>query len=170
VPGHPIAGTEKSGAEAAFPELYLGRKVVLTPLEKNNPEAVEAVTRMWQQAGADVEILSVERHDEILAATSHLPHILAFGLVDSLAKQENHSEIFRYAAGGFRDFTRIASSDPQMWRDICLHNRDAILQALSRYQIDLDELREAIINGDGERLQTIFSRARQARDQFCPTW
>ncbi|HGG58748.1 MAG TPA: prephenate dehydrogenase/arogenate dehydrogenase family protein [Gammaproteobacteria bacterium] len=166
VPGHPIAGTENSGAAAAVADLYRGRRVLLTPLAETDPEAVARVEAMWRAVGAEVEQMPVERHDRILAATSHLPHMLAFGLVDSLARQEASEEIFRYAAGGFRDFTRIASSDPVMWRDICLHNRDALLLAMANYQADLDELKKAIEQGDEAALETIFSRAKKARDGF----
>jgi prephenate dehydrogenase len=167
VPGHPIAGTEKSGFEAAFPELFQRRRVVLTPLEnETDPKATAKVRLMWEATGAIVEITSVEHHDRVLAATSHLPHILAFGLVDSLAKENDVEEIFRFAAGGFRDFTRIAASDPEVWRDICLRNRDAILDVMRLYSADLDELRAAIDAGDGETLHAIFSRAKHARDKF----
>lgn len=167
VPGHPIAGNEKSGIHAAFAELYRDRRVILTPLASTERQAVDVVAEMWIAAGAKVEEMDIYHHDDILAATSHLPHILAFGLVDSLARNGDVDEIFRYAAGGFRDFTRIASSDPVMWRDICLHNREAILKALQRYRKDLDELNTAIKNADAEILQTIFSRAKTARDKFC---
>ncbi|MGF1643220.1 MAG: prephenate dehydrogenase [Thiotrichales bacterium] len=166
VPGHPIAGTERSGASAAFPELFEGRRVLLTPLAATDRDAVERVRRMWEVSGAVVEEIAVDTHDRLLAATSHLPHMLAFGLVDSLARLEDSQRIFRYAAGGFRDFTRIASSDPVMWRDICLHNRDAVLEALTRYQGDLDLLRRAIESRDGDALLAIFERAKQARDRF----
>ena len=167
VPGHPIAGTEKSGVAAAFPELYRNRRVILTPLAESDPAAVERVRAMWQAAGAEVEEMEVHHHDEVLAATSHLPHMLAFGLVDSLARMRDNDEIFRYAAGGFRDFTRIASSDPVMWRDICIHNREAILDMTARYQADLEEMVRAIEQGDGDTLLEIFSRAKAARDRFC---
>jgi len=167
VPGHPIAGTEKSGVAAAFPELYAQRKVILTPVEESAPEAVARVRAMWQAAGAEVEEMEGHHHDEVLAATSHLPHMLAFGLVDSLARMRDNDEIFRYVAGGFRDFTRIASSDPVMWRDICIHNREAILEMTARYQADLNEMMQAIEQGDGETLLQIFSRAKAARDRFC---
>ncbi|MGF1548384.1 MAG: prephenate dehydrogenase [Thiotrichales bacterium] len=166
VPGHPIAGTERSGAGAAFPELFEGRRVLLTPLEQTDPAAVAEVRRMWEVSGAVVEEMAVEAHDRILAATSHLPHMLAFGLVDSLARLTEGQQMFRYAAGGFRDFTRIASSDPVMWRDICLHNRDALLEALARYQADLATLRRAVEIRDGDALLAIFERAKQARDRF----
>jgi len=167
VPGHPIAGTEQSGVAAAFPELYRDRRVILTPLDTTSPEALASVRAMWQAAGAQVEEMSVRHHDEVLAATSHLPHMLAFGLVDSLARMKDNDEIFRYAAGGFRDFTRIASSDPVMWRDICLYNRDAVLKMTQSYHRDLDEMMQAIEQGDGDTLLDIFSRAKAARDRFC---
>lgn len=166
VPGHPVAGTEQSGAAAAFPELYQDRRVLLTPVSHTSEAAVEKVRKMWEAAGALVECMDVEHHDTVLAATSHLPHMLAFGLVDSLARMDDSVEIFRYAAGGFRDFTRIASSDPVMWRDICLHNGPALLAAMSRFEAELAELREAISEGDAEHLTTIFSRAKAARDRF----
>jgi prephenate dehydrogenase len=167
VPGHPIAGTEQSGVAAAFPELYRDRRVILTPLDTTSPEALASVRGMWQAAGAQVEEMSVQHHDEVLAATSHLPHMLAFGLVDSLARMKDNDEIFRYAAGGFRDFTRIASSDPVMWRDICLYNREAVLKMTQSYHQDLDEMMQAIEQGDGDTLLDIFSRAKSARDRFC---
>jgi prephenate dehydrogenase len=166
VPGHPIAGTEKSGVEAAFPGLYQDRRIILTPLETSAPEAVALVQAMWEAAGAHVEKMNVEHHDEVLAATSHLPHMLAFGLVDSLARMKDNDEIFRYAAGGFRDFTRIASSDPVMWRDICIHNREALVKMMQRYKDDLNEIEQAIGKGDGELLLKIFTRAKESRDRF----
>ena len=122
---------------------------------------------MWQQAGAEVVETSVAHHDEILAATSHLPHLLAFSLVDTLATMDDKQEIFEFAAGGFRDFTRIASSDPQMWHDICVHNAPALLKTLERFEADLDKLRQAIASGDSDYLLNVFTRAKSARDQFC---
>ncbi len=166
VPGHPIAGTEKSGVAASFAELYHNRRVILTPLAHTDRAALETVRAMWQAAGADVVDMSVQHHDEVLAATSHLPHVLAYTLVDTLAQMEEHTEIFRFAAGGFRDFTRIASSDPRMWHDICLANRDAILKVMDRYANDLAQLRGAIERGDGEKILNTFRRAKQARDEF----
>jgi prephenate dehydrogenase len=167
VPGHPIAGTEKSGVEASFAELYDGRRVILTPTENSAPAAVKAVREMWQQAGAEVVETTVEHHDEVLAATSHLPHLLAFSLVDTLATMDAKQEIFEYAAGGFRDFTRIASSDPLMWHDICVHNEPALLKMLERFEADLDKLRQAIAENDSDYLLQVFTRAKNARDQFC---
>jgi prephenate dehydrogenase len=164
VPGHPIAGTEQSGVAAAFPSLFAGRRVVLTPVTETDAWAITRITEVWTATGADVEVTDVEHHDAVLAATSHLPHMLAFGLVDSLARSDDPNTIFRYAAGGFRDFTRIAASDPVMWRDICLNNRRALLESLSRYRADLDAIRTAIEQGDGDQLEHLFRRAKQARD------
>ncbi len=166
VPGHPIAGTERSGVAASFPGLYRGRRVILTPTAQTAPEATAKVRAMWEAAGAQVNTMSVEHHDEVLAATSHLPHMLAFALVESLARMAEQREIFEYAAGGFRDFTRIASSDPTMWRDICLANRDALLHALDRFETDLRVLRDAVDRHDDETLQRIFTEAKRARDAF----
>ncbi len=166
VPGHPIAGTEKSRVEAAFSELYDGRRVILTPLADTDVQALARVREMWQSAGAIVEEMDVAHHDLVLAATSHLPHMLAFGLVDSLARMNDHDEIFRYAAGGFRDFTRIASGDPVMWRDICLANPEALLEMMARYENDLHDIKHAITAADGDSLLEIFTRAKQARDKF----
>lgn len=166
VPGHPIAGTERSGVEASFPELYHNRRVILTPLPETDPEALARVTRMWETAGARVSCMDVAHHDEILAATSHLPHMLAFGLVDALSRMRENDEIFRYAAGGFRDFTRIASSSPVMWRDICMANREALGAMLGRFSVEMGELADSIRQGDGEHLLAIFERAKTARDRF----
>jgi prephenate dehydrogenase len=166
VPGHPIAGTERTGVEASFATLYRDRRVILTPLPENDQTAVERVAAMWRACGAEVSEMSVEHHDEVLAATSHLPHMLAFGLVDALARMKENDEIFRYAAGGFRDFTRIASSSPVMWRDICLANREALSRMLERFAAEMTDLADAIRRGDGERLLEIFSRAKAARDRY----
>jgi prephenate dehydrogenase len=166
VPGHPIAGTERSGAEAAFASLYRNRRVILTPLPETADEALVAVETMWRQCGAEITRMSAARHDEILAATSHLPHMLAFSLVDVLARSKENDEIFRYAAGGFRDFTRIASSNPVMWRDICLANQQALGQMLSRFANELHELAETLERGGGEELLRIFERAKKARDKY----
>ncbi|BAN49647.1 bifunctional prephenate dehydrogenase/3-phosphoshikimate 1-carboxyvinyltransferase [Metapseudomonas resinovorans] len=166
VPGHPIAGSEKSGVEAANSSLFRRHKVILTPLANTDPAALQCVDQLWRALGADVEHMDVEHHDEVLAATSHLPHLLAFGLVDSLAKRSENLEIFRYAAGGFRDFTRIAGSDPVMWHDIFLANRDAVLRILDAFRADLDALRGAVDAGDGHELLGVFTRARFAREHF----
>jgi prephenate dehydrogenase len=167
VPGHPIAGTEQSGVSASFAGLYRGRRVILTPLEQTLPDATARVRAMWEAVGAQVNEMSVEHHDEVLAATSHLPHMLAFALVESLARLAEQREIFEYAAGGFADFTRIASSDPVMWRDICIANRDALLAMLDRFNVDLEALRAAVDSGDEETLLRIFSEAKVARDAFA---
>ena len=164
--GHPIAGSERSGVEAANADLFRHHKVILTPHEQTDPAALECIKNLWLGLGADVESMSVEQHDRVLAATSHLPHLLAFGLVDSLAKRSENLEIFRYAAGGFRDFTRIAGSDPLMWHDIFLANREAVLQQLDQYRDDLDALRNAIAEEDGRHLLGVFTRARVAREHF----
>ena len=165
VPGHPIAGTERSGVEAAFPELYGDRRVLLTPVEETSPEALQCVRAMWEATGAIVEEMSVETHDEMLAATSHLPHILAFNLMNTLVQIDKSEGIFRFSAGGFRDFTRIASSNPPMWRDICLTNKEAVLAVLDQYESDLALLRTAIEKDDGEGLLDAFSRAKAVRDR-----
>ena len=166
VPGHPIAGTEKSGVEAAFSSLFEKRRVILTPLENTDVTALRIVRDMWRNTGALVEETSVEHHDHVLAATSHLPHMLAFALVDTLATLDDKVEIFRFAAGGFRDFTRIASSDPQMWHDICVTNDKAIVEMLDLFIDDLERLRNAIKSGDSDYLLQVFTRAKKARDQF----
>jgi len=169
VPGHPIAGTEKSGVEASFAELYNDRRIIITPLETSSAVAVSKVREMWQTCGAEVVETTVEHHDEVLAATSHLPHMLAFALVDTLAKMDAKNEIFDFAAGGFRDFTRIASSDPDMWRDICLANGDALIEMIKKFSDDLQLLAKAIENNDSTYLKDTFTRAKKARDEFCDT-
>ena len=167
VPGHPIAGTERSGVDASFAELYNGQRVILTPLEETSALAIQVVTQMWHAAGADVVSVSVEHHDEVLAATSHLPHAIAYTLVDTLAQMHEHREIFQFAAGGFKDFTRIASSDPKMWHDICLNNRGALLDMLTRFSSDINKLTKAIEDEDSEFILKLFKRAKTARDQNC---
>ena len=166
VPGHPIAGSEQSGVEAANGKLFRRHKVILTPCEQSDEQALALVDSLWRELGADVEHMEVEHHDQVLAATSHLPHLLAFTLVDSLAKRSENLEIFRYAAGGFRDFTRIAGSDPVMWHDIFLANREAVLRTLDVFRDDLDALREAVDAGDGHQLLGVFTSARVAREHF----
>lgn len=164
--GHPIAGAENSGVAAADADRYVAHKVILTPEESTPPRYIERVTALWEAAGAEVITMSVERHDDVLARTSHLPHLLAFSLVDTLARRDESLDIFRYAAGGFRDFTRIAGSDPVMWRDIFLGNRDAVLGALDDFEEGLARLRHAIEVGDADALQSIFQCASQARHHF----
>ena len=166
VPGHPIAGREKSGVEAAIADLYINKRVILTPLAHTDAQAVAKVAMMWKVTGAILEHMPVQLHDQVLAATSHLPHILAFSLVDTLLNLPMREDIFRYAAGGFRDFTRIASSDPVMWRDICLTNKDAILDVIGKLQADLSEFSAMIADQDGEGLHTRMARAKQARDSY----
>lgn len=164
--GHPIAGTEHSGVEAALVDLYQQRRVILTPLPETDPAALAQVQTMWELCGAEVTQMSVAHHDEVLAATSHLPHLLAFGLVDTLARLRENDEVFRYAAGGFRDFSRIASSNPVMWRDICLANREALSLMLARFGAEMTDLAGSIRRADGEHLLDIFTRAKAARDRY----
>ena len=166
VPGHPIAGSENSGVEAGFASLYQGRKIILTPEKETATEAVDVIEKMWRQTGAKVEIMSGSHHDRVLAATSHLPHMLAFSLVSHLSKMSDQDEIFNYAAGGFRDFTRIASSDPVMWRDICLANGDALLELISGFKLELDEIARAIENQNPDALFDLFRDSKHTRDQL----
>lgn len=166
IPGHPIAGSEKSGVAAADSQLFNGYKVIITPLPDSDPTATAKVDQMWRFTGAEVLNMCVERHDEVLAATSHLPHMLAFSLVDTLAREEENLDIFRYAAGGFRDFTRIAGSDPTMWHDVCLANKEPLLRQLDRFTAGLARLRTAIEDGDGDMMLGTFTRAKAAREHF----
>lgn len=166
VAGHPIAGSERSGVEASRPDLYKDHRVILTPTEATSAEALALVRDMWTRAGAEVVEMGVTQHDAILAATSHLPHMLAYALVDALSKSALSDDIFRFAAGGFRDFTRIASSDPIMWRDIALANRDELLKAIDTYSEHLSALRSAIENADAAELEHTFAEARDARDTY----
>jgi cyclohexadieny/prephenate dehydrogenase len=164
--GHPIAGSEKSGVTAANPNLYERHRIILTPLESTSDVHLDLVARMWQEVGAEVLSMSVEEHDEVLGATSHLPHVIAYSLVDTLAQDINNPNIFRYAAGGFRDFTRIASSDPVMWHDIMKANKSAILKSMDLFIDNLSRLRKGIEQGDSDYLLDVFSRAKEARDEF----
>ncbi len=166
VPGHPIAGSEKNGVLAANENLFKNHKVILTPDEASSESAVQLVRYLWQSTGASVLEMTVEHHDEVLAATSHLPHLLAFSLVDTLAGEEDSQEIFRYAAGGFRDFTRIAASDPVMWHDIFMANQDALLKVLDHFNQDLGSLRKAIEDKNSQHLLGVFTRAKAAREHF----
>jgi prephenate dehydrogenase len=166
VPAHPIAGAEKSGAAAAKAELFQGRRVVLTPLKENAKASVTAVETAWSACGAKVSRMDAEEHDAVLAAVSHLPHVLAYALVHDVAKRNNSAQLFSFAAGGFRDFTRIASSHPEMWRDICLANRDRLLQELKLYANELGSIRKLLDNGDGAGLEKLFTAAREARDKW----
>ncbi|WP_290677427.1 prephenate dehydrogenase/arogenate dehydrogenase family protein [Halothiobacillus sp. 15-55-196] len=169
VPGHPIAGTERSGPDAAFASLFVDHRVILTPINENAPEMVARAVDLWQSVGAVVEQMSVQHHDHVLAATSHLPHLAAFGLVSALSRLEERYEVFRYAAGGFRDFSRIASSDPQMWRDICVANRDELLPMLDHYLVELNRLRQLIEARDSAGVEKLFADAKAVRDAlYCP--
>jgi prephenate dehydrogenase len=166
VPAHPIAGAEKSGAAAAKAELFQDRRVVLTPLKENAKASVAAVEAAWSACGAKVSRMDAEEHDAVLAAVSHLPHVLAYALVHDVAKRNNSAQLFSFAAGGFRDFTRIASSHPEMWRDICLANRDRLLQELKLYANELGSIRRLLDRGDGAGLEKLFAAAREARDKW----
>jgi prephenate dehydrogenase len=165
VPGHPIAGAEKSGVKAARGELFRERNVVLTPLAETDAAAVELVTQLWQGCGAKVSQMDAADHDAVFAAVSHLPHVLAFALVDYIANQNNAEQLFGFAASGFRDFTRIAGSSPEMWRDICLANRDTMLSQLSGFERELAQIKLLLQQGDGAALAQLFSRARDARQK-----
>ena len=152
--------------DASSAELFVNHRVILTPDEASDPAAVELVRSMWASTGAEVVDMAVAEHDTVLAATSHLPHLLAYALVDALAKSPASKDIFRFAAGGFRDFTRIASSDPAMWRDIAIANKPALLDAIDMFSAQLAQLRLAVADGDGNQLYTTFTRAKTARDEF----
>jgi prephenate dehydrogenase len=166
VAGHPIAGAERSGVTAARADLFIRRKVILTPTAETNPFALQKIKHAWRVCGAEVIEMGVQHHDEVLAATSHLPHILAYTLVDLLAQMETKQEIFRYAAGGFRDFTRIASSDPQMWHDICLSNKEQILTMIEKYQEHLQILKQAIQSDNSNKIKEMLVNAKTSRDKF----
>jgi prephenate dehydrogenase len=163
IPAHPIAGAEKSGAAAAMADLYVGKKVVITPLPENSPEAVQRVKDAWLACGAQIFELSHTEHDAIFAAVSHLPHLLSFALVHDLAQRGNRDLLLSFAASGFRDFTRIAASSPEMWRDISLANRDALLREIEAYQTELNFIQQALANSDGDKLLNIFSQAQAIR-------
>ena len=166
VAGHPIAGSEQSGVEASNPDLYVKHRVILTPTQETGSDHLQRVSAMWQAVGAQVLTMPVSEHDEVLAATSHLPHAIAYSLVDTLANDAENENIFRYAAGGFRDFTRIASSDPLMWHDIMRANQQAVLRAIDLFSANLSRLRDAIEDEDSEHLLRVFTRAKAARDHF----
>ncbi|MDE2365645.1 MAG: prephenate dehydrogenase/arogenate dehydrogenase family protein [Betaproteobacteria bacterium] len=179
VPGHPIAGAERSGAEAAHTGLFRDRNVILTPLNETATEATSRVTELWQACGARVSVMSAHRHDQILAVVSHLPHVLAFVLMHHICSAQDDAkknaqnmddmpgpgDLLRFAGSGFRDFTRIAGSSPEMWRDICLGNREALMNQIDAYQRELAEVREMLAHGDGESLEHIFAKAREAQRQ-----
>ncbi|WP_310446182.1 prephenate dehydrogenase [Thiobacillus sp.] len=166
VPGHPIAGSEQSGPDAARADLYRGKKIVLTPLAETRADALEIVKALWQATGAQVETLDAAQHDRVFAAVSHLPHLAAFALVDELAQRADGDTYFRLAASGFRDFTRIAGSSPEMWRDIALANKAPLLAELDAYLLTLQTLRAAVSAEDGAALLNMFSRARTARENW----
>jgi cyclohexadieny/prephenate dehydrogenase len=165
VPGHPVAGTEHSGPEAGFAELFRGRWCILIPLPETAPEAVAGVGRMWEQVGMRVVTMSADHHDKVLAVTSHLPHLIAYTIVGTATDLEDSlkSEVIEFSASGFRDFTRIAASDPVMWRDIFLNNREAVLEILQRFNEDLTALQRAIRWGEGDKLEDLFTRTRAIR-------
>ncbi|MDO6745929.1 prephenate dehydrogenase/arogenate dehydrogenase family protein [Gilvimarinus sp. 1_MG-2023] len=164
--GHPIAGSEKSGVCAANPDLYLNHRVILTPVDSTSASSMECVTQLWQALGAEVINMPIAEHDQVLGATSHLPHAIAYSLVDTLAHDLDNPNIFRYAAGGFRDFTRIASSDPRMWHDIMRANKDAVTASLELFMDNLQRLKTAIETDDGDYLLATFARAKEARDLY----
>jgi len=166
IPAHPIAGNEKSGVQAATATLFLGKRTVVTPLPENDPAAVELVRKAWEACGASVVEMSPQDHDRVFAAVSHLPHLLAFGLVHDLAGRANAELLFSHAASGFRDFTRIAASHPEMWRDICLANRQALLGELDQYLGELALIRSLLLSGNGPRLEQLFEEARRARTKW----
>lgn len=165
IPGHPIAGTEHSGPSSGFPELFVGRWCVLTPGEAADPVAVDRLTSFWGAMGSNVECMSAEHHDLVLAITSHVPHLVAYNIVGTVADLEadTQSEVIKFSASGFRDFTRIAASDPVMWRDVFLTNRDAVLEMLGRFLEDLSKLQRAVRVGDGPGLEALFTRTRAIR-------
>ena len=167
VPGHPIAGAETAGAQSARADLFNGKNVVLAPLPETNFKALVKVQSAWQACGAVVSIMQAGQHDRIFAAVSHLPHLLAYALVDMLASRPDRDLFFNYAASGFRDFTRIAGSSPEMWRDIALANRHALLIELAAYESKLEELKAALSSANGDLLTRIFSRAQEARNTWA---
>lgn len=170
VPGHPISGTEKSGPQAAFAELYRGKRCILTPTDATPSAAVEVVAQLWRCAGSEVVLMDVRKHDRILAAISHLPHMIAYALVNSVSNYDEYAEnILEYSAGGFLDFTRIASSDPVMWRDIALDNRSAILEMLDQFETFLAELKADIVARDDKRLEQFFRQSKLSRDAIVST-
>ena len=171
IPGHPIAGTEKSGPSAGFPELFKNRWAILTPPEGADETAVEKLRALWMACGSNVEIMDAAHHDMVLGITSHLPHLIAYSIVATASdlEQVNKSEVIKYSAGGFRDFTRIAASDPTMWRDVFLTNREAVLDLLSQFTEDLGMLRRAIRRNDGDTLFDLFTRSRDIRRSIVET-
>ena len=167
VGGHPIAGAEKSGVSAAKSDLFLGKNVVLTPAPETNIHAVHRASELWQVCGANVSEMSAETHDSIFAAVSHLPHLLAFALVDDIAARPNAEQLFSFAASGFRDFTRIAGSHPEMWRDISLANKEALLGEINAFEVELSQIKQYLANENGAGLQALFERASVARNNWA---
>lgn len=170
VPAHPIAGSEQTGAAAAQADLYRNKTVVLTPLAETDARAVQRVAAIWQACGARTTEMTPQQHDAVFAAVSHLPHLLSFALVDMIASQPNREQLFQFAASGFRDFTRIAGSSPEMWRDICLANRDEILSQLRLYQNEIAHIQALLEKNDGAALAALFARASQARNKWAGKW
>ena len=168
VPGHPIAGTEHSGPQAGFAELFQGRWCILTPVEGGDPAAVERVAALWRAVGSHVDLMTPAHHDRVLAITSHIPHLIAYNIVSTVFDLEERAqaEVVKYAAGGFRDFTRIAASDPVMWRDVFLNNREAVLEMLGTFLEDLARLQRAIRRGEGETLERVFTETRAIRREI----
>lgn len=166
VPAHPIAGAERSGVDASTVDLFVNRRLILTPLETTDQQALAKIHSFWEKIGSSVSVMSVEHHDTVLAATSHLPHILAFALVGLLGRKDEQREIFKYAAGGFRDFSRIASSDPIMWQDICLANKQEIVPLIRQFQAELSKIEQLLVEDQAAQLFETFTYARNARQRF----
>ncbi|MDO9162307.1 MAG: prephenate dehydrogenase/arogenate dehydrogenase family protein [Methylococcaceae bacterium] len=166
VPAHPIAGAEQSGVEASLDDLFVGKRLIITPTDNTSPQALQAIKTLWEKLGSLVSVMDAKHHDGVLAATSHLPHLLAFALVDMLGRKDEQNEIFKYAAGGFRDFTRIASSDPTMWLDICLANRDELIPLIEELKTELGVIQNTLQNQNGQQLFQTFTYAKNARQRF----
>jgi len=166
VPAHPIAGAEQSGVEASVNDLFVRKRLIITPTDRTSSHALQAIKSFWERLGALVSIMDAKHHDGVLAATSHLPHLLAFALVDMLGRKDEQNEIFKYAAGGFKDFTRIASSDPTMWLDICLANRNELIPLIEELKVELDTIQSTLQNQDGPQLFQTFTYAKNARQRF----
>ena len=165
IPAHPVAGTEQSGPEAGFADLFKNRWCIITPVNKKNPSSVKKLNNFWKRIGSKVQQMSAEHHDKVMAITSHIPHLIAYNIVGTAAnlEKDTKSEVIKYSASGFRDFTRIASSDPIMWRDIALNNRKQILHMLEKFNLDLSNLKRAIMRKDGNKLFKLFSKTRKIR-------
>ena len=165
IPAHPVAGTEQSGPEAGFADLFKNRWCIITPINKKNPNSLKKLNNFWKKIGSKVQHMSAEHHDKVMAITSHIPHLIAYNIVGTAAnlEKDTKSEVIKYSASGFRDFTRIASSDPTMWRDIALNNRKQILHMLEKFNLDLSNLKRALIKRDGNKLFKLFSKTRKIR-------